>query len=113
MASLYADENFPVPAVLSLRGLGHDVLTAQEAGQSGKAIPDEAVLAFAHAEGRALLTHNRKDFRKLHNRGLSHSGLVVCTTDSDFEGLAHRIDGALATAGDPAGQLIRVTRESK
>ncbi len=33
MAALYADENFDYPVVLELRRLGHDVLTAQEAGQ--------------------------------------------------------------------------------
>ena len=32
---LYADEDFPLPAVVELRRLGHDVLTAQEDGRSG------------------------------------------------------------------------------
>ena len=31
MARLYADENFPQPAVERLRELGHDVQTVQEA----------------------------------------------------------------------------------
>jgi len=30
MARLYADENFPFPAVEELRRLGHDVLTSYE-----------------------------------------------------------------------------------
>ncbi len=58
MARLYADENFPLPAVEALRRLGHDVLTAAEAGQAGQGIADDAVLTFAHALGRAVLTHN-------------------------------------------------------
>src|SRR5713101_5262356 len=33
MARLYADEDVDYPAVVQLRSLGHDVLTAQEAGQ--------------------------------------------------------------------------------
>jgi len=36
MARLYGDENFPYPVVLALRRLGHDVLTAQEAGKAGQ-----------------------------------------------------------------------------
>jgi len=48
MARLYADENFPLPVVECLRLLGHDVLTAFEAGQAEQGIPDPLVLAFAH-----------------------------------------------------------------
>jgi putative acetyltransferase len=45
LARLYADENFPLPAVEGLRRLGHDVLTSREAALAGLAIPDEEVLA--------------------------------------------------------------------
>jgi Domain of unknown function (DUF5615) len=34
MAELYADEDFPFPVVERLRQLGHDVLTALEAGKA-------------------------------------------------------------------------------
>jgi len=47
MARLYANENFPLPAVEELRRLGHDVLTSYESGRAGQAVPDEDVLAFA------------------------------------------------------------------
>jgi len=62
MARLYANENFPLPAVEELRRLGHDVLTSYESGRAGQAIPDEDVLAFAVAEARILITLNRKHF---------------------------------------------------
>ena len=65
MARLYADEDFPYPVVLELRRLGHDVLTVQEAGKAGQ--KDEAVLDEARADGRAVLTHNRRDFIHLHH----------------------------------------------
>jgi hypothetical protein len=110
LARLFADENFPLPAVEALRRLGHDVLTAVEAGQAGQGIAADAVLTLAHALGRAVLTHNRKHFRNLHHAGHAHSGLVLCTEDADFAALGARIDVALAGAGDPVGQLIRVTR---
>ena len=59
MARLYADEDFPLPVVEELRQLGHDVLTSPEAGRDGTPDPDQ--LAFATADGRVLVTHNRKD----------------------------------------------------
>jgi hypothetical protein len=51
MALLFADEDFPIPAVLALRALSHDVLTTQEAGLAGIGIvvctrdPDSDALA--------------------------------------------------------------------
>jgi len=66
MARLYANENFPLPVVESLRQLGHEVLTIQEAGKSGQAMPDREVLAFAASHGMALVTLNRKHFIRLH-----------------------------------------------
>jgi hypothetical protein len=66
MARLYANENFPLPAVEELRRLGHDVLTSYESGRAGQAVPDEDVLAFAVAEARILITLNRKHFVRLH-----------------------------------------------
>ena len=45
MANFYSNENFPIPIVLELRKLGHDILTIQETGKSGIAFPDEEVLA--------------------------------------------------------------------
>jgi predicted nuclease of predicted toxin-antitoxin system len=110
LARLYADENFPIPTVEALRRLGHDVLTIAEAGQAGLGVPDEDVLVFAHAEGRALLTHNRKHFRNLHRAGWPHSGMVLCTEDTDFDSLAARVHQALSQVINVAGQVIRVTR---
>jgi len=56
MARLLADENFPLPVVLALRQLSHDLLTMHEAGMSNQSIDDDAVLAFAHRDDRAVLT---------------------------------------------------------
>jgi hypothetical protein len=40
VASLYSNENFPLPVVRALRNLGHDVITIQERGMGGDAVPD-------------------------------------------------------------------------
>jgi hypothetical protein len=76
MTRLYANENFPLPVVEELRRLGHEVLTTYEAGDAGKSVPDERVLAFATAEGRAFVTINRKHFIHLHNANPDHAGII-------------------------------------
>ncbi len=110
MAALYSNENFPLPAVLELRRRGHDVLTIQETGRADRATPDEAVLAFAAAQGRILITLNRRHFIRLHNVGQPHAGIVVCTFDPDFAALARRIHEALANEVEMGGRLVRVNR---
>lgn len=110
MARVYTNENFPVPVVEELRRLGHDVLTLHETGQGGQAVSDEAVLSFACAEGRVLVTLNRKHFIRLHQERPNHPGMIVCTFDLDFVGQAHRIHAVLASTPPLAGQLIRVNR---
>jgi hypothetical protein len=104
---LYADEDFPLPAVEELRRLGHDVVTAQEDGRT--AMPDPDVLARAHALSRAVLTHNRRHYERLHRQGVAHSGILSATQDRDHLALAGCIDAALA--GLSAGRwCLRVNR---
>lgn len=110
MAQLYANENIPRPVVDALRQLGHDVLTTFESGRAGMAVPDEDVLAFAASTQRILITINRKHFIRLHHLSPSHSGIIVCTFDLDYQGLAQRIHDALATQALMTGQLLRVNR---
>jgi hypothetical protein len=110
MARLYTNENFPLPVAEELRRLGHDVLTVQEAGNGGQAIPDESVLAFAFGQGRALVTINRKHFIRLHRSNPGHAGIIVCTLDLDFIRQAYRIHSALKEQDRLEGQILRVYR---
>lgn len=110
MARLYANENFPFPVVESLRQLGHDVVTIQETGRAGEALPDPEVLLFAIQDRRAVLTLNRRHFMALHLRSSEHFGIIVCTVDSDFAGQASRIDSAIRVHASLECQLIRVNR---
>ena len=111
MVRLYADEGFPTEIVRTLRRLGHDVLTVQEAGREGR--PDEDVLAYATAQGRAVMTRNRKDFVALDRSGIVHAGIVACTEDADWDGQARRVDAAVSANVDLAGKLLRVYKPSK
>lgn len=107
---LYSNENFPLPVVEELRRLGCDVTTVLDTGRAGQAWPDEAVLRYAAAEGRVLLTMNRKDFFRLHREQIPHAGIVACTMDADFPGQAVRIHNALESAGEMRGRVVRVNR---
>ena len=113
MAAIYANENFPRQVVEGLRRRGHDVLTTQEAGNAGRGVPDEEVLAFAVQASRTVLTLNRRDFIRLHREGPDHAGIIVCTQDEDIEGQAERIHDAIVSAGTLSGRLLRVNRPSR
>jgi hypothetical protein len=110
MARLYADENFDYPIVEELRRLGHLVLTAQEAGQGGQKIPDLAVLAYATTAGRAVLTLNHRDFKRLHRQGVQHAGIVSCTRDDDSIALAGRIHAAISAQSGLDNQFVRIIK---
>jgi hypothetical protein len=111
MARLYADEDFPQPVSEELRRLGHDVRTIQEAGRAGQGIDDAEVLADATADQRAVLTHNHRDFKRLHRQVQPHEGIISCTHDPrDHAGLAQRIHDVLTGAPNPVNQFIRIIR---
>jgi hypothetical protein len=110
MARLYANEDFSYPVVQRLRQLGHDILTAHEAGQAGQCITDEAVLAFATAVGRAIVPFTRWHFIRLHSEVSSHVGIIVCTRDDDVLALAARIHQQLQRDLTLQDQLLRINR---
>ena len=110
VAKLYADENFPLPTVIKLRQLGHDLTALVESEEAEQAMPDDEVLNLATSQERILLTLNRRDFIRLHNEGSDHAGIVVCTFDADFVALAERIHEMLEKTPDMSGQLVRVNR---
>ncbi len=112
MSLLYANENFPLPAVLELRRLGHDVLTTQDTGMAGRAMSDEEVLDFAWRGGRAIVTLNRKHFIRLHNQSSSHAGIIVCSYHPDFLLLAKKIHEAIQIHTVLSARLVRINRET-
>lgn len=58
---------------------GHDILTVNQAGLTGKA--DPIALNFARQEGRILLTRNCDDFCNLHAANSSHPGILAVYQD--------------------------------
>jgi len=113
MARLYADENFPLPIVELLRSAGHNVLTTEEAGNSGVGIPDEDVLEFAVRDERAVLTRNWDDFRRLHRAQPDHFGIIICKEDLNIERQATLINEAILNEGNLRNKLLRIIRPPK
>ena len=113
MVKLYSDEDFSFLVVEELRRFGHNVLTAQEAGQGSLGVRDSAVLAFAIAQDRAVLTFNRRHFINLHRKVSSHCGILVCTRDNDVVGLALRIHAAIVSCPNLDNQLLRINLPAK
>lgn len=111
-ARLYSNENFPLPVVEALRALGHDVLTTRDAGNANESIPDDEVLRFALENQRAVITHNQQDFIRLHRLNPEHLGIIVCTDNPDFPGLAAKVHAQLQQMDTLKGQLVRVNRGS-
>ena len=80
--ALYADENVPLRVIEELRRLDHDVLTAFEDGKANQSIRDPDILTRATELGRAIVTLNRLDFKRLHLKMPQHAGIVICTEGS-------------------------------
>jgi hypothetical protein len=79
--SIYTDEHInPLVAVLLRQG-GFDILTTQDADLANKKIPDDEQLRFATSRGRAILTHNTRDFELLARiwaeKGERHCGIIL------------------------------------
>lgn len=80
--------------------------------QARQGITDAAVVAFATAAGRAVVTFNRRHFIRLHTEVSSHAGIIVCTRDDDVAALADRIHHQLQSTSTLQGQLLRINRPS-
>ena len=97
-----------VPLAWTFRALGHDVLTLAVLGLAGRRLPDEEVLATAAGERRAVLTHNRLHFVRLHRRMPQHAGIVISSHARDPIAQAERIEAVLLTLPDLTARLVRV-----
>ncbi len=76
---LYLDECVDHRLAEALRKRGFTVHTALDSGMTE--LSDERQLSFAATHGWMIVTHNAKDFRRLHNamrgHGEGHGGIVI------------------------------------
>lgn len=107
MARLLTDEDVPPVLARALREVGHDVVTVAEAGLASLRTPDSVVLQFAMDNNRAIITRNRRDFRRFHRSQPGHHGLILLSQMPDA--LANRqLTDALSRFLDLEGRLISV-----
>jgi predicted nuclease of predicted toxin-antitoxin system len=74
--SFYLDEHIHRAVADGLRHRGVNVLTVQEAGNSG--LSDREQLSFAMSEGRVMVTMD-SDFLLLASEGVSHAGIAYAS----------------------------------
>lgn len=89
---ILTDETVSKSTISFLRSLGNDVVDVREVGLGGK--PDEEVAAFAQAEERIIVTHDKDFGDLLRLQSMSHRGSVVLrlrdpSPDSTNRALSH------------------------
>ena len=116
---LLLDEMLSDDIARQLRTKGYDVISVV-ADPASVGLPDDQVLAYATAEGRALVTVNIKDFVPLDTRyraaGQSHTGLILVSakTFPQNRGFPSAVTTALVmllsgTAKIQSGQVLFLT----
>ena len=84
---LYFDEDVSVGIVDNLRTRGFDVLSSRDADTLGKSDDDQ--MLYAVSQQRAIVTHNRADFERQHEKflknGLKHYGVIIAKRRKDGE----------------------------
>ena len=78
---IYLDEDVHTRLALLLQSEGFDAITALDAGQAHRRIPDEQQLIYAASAGRAICTYNVKDYSPLAIKwaqtGREHAGIIL------------------------------------
>jgi predicted nuclease of predicted toxin-antitoxin system len=117
---LLLDEMFTDDIAQQLRTKGYDVISVV-ADPALVGLPDDQILAYAIAEGRALVTANIKDFVPLDAQyraaDQSHAGLILVSTKTfpQNRGFPSAVTTALAallsgTAKIQSAQVLFLTR---
>ncbi len=92
LPKLYLNENIALRLVRLLKAFNIESIHTEQAHNKG--VDDEFQLKYAAEKGFILVTHNRRDFRELHNKWMgqnkTHAGILVMGP-SEPERLAKRI----------------------
>lgn len=110
-AYVYLDEDVSVLVANLLEARGFDATTVRDEEMLGKDDPEQ--LAFAVAQSRCIITHNRLHFEELHKEyvttGQNHFGIVVATRRSPYE-ITNRLATLLdtLTADEFKNQLLYI-----
>ena len=99
--SFYFDEDVSIIVARIMRAHGFDVVCAVEAQLRSKS--DEEQLRFAVKEGKVFVTHNIKDFLRLHkdyiDKDLHHHGIILAIRRRNNYDFTKRLLGILQQIG--------------
>lgn len=104
---VYMDECVRIPLAARLRLRGFTVFTARDEGLAG--VSDTEQLAYATRRGWLIVSHNTRDFMRLHRRVRIHTGIALFpSTNLDLQEIraAMLIDWA-ASLPDYRSHLFR------
>lgn len=77
------DEDVSYRVAVGLRTRDINAVSVHEIGRADLEIADEEQLVFAAAQGRVLVTYNRRDYQELdarwRERGKAHFGIIWCS----------------------------------
>jgi hypothetical protein len=115
MVKLLLDEHIWLGLAEALTERGYDVIQFLNTEQPG--VDDEPLLAFAAAEGRAVLTYNVRHFvplvRRWYETGREHAG-VILSTQQPPEKLLKQVERLLASlSADDMKNTCRWLQEFK
>ena len=103
---LLLDEMYPATLAEQLRARGHDVVSTHDADYHHlEGVPDADVFAAAIVDGRALVTENVADFRRLETDALGRDApcpRLIFTTNRQFPRGQAATVGRLVLALDAA-----------
>lgn len=109
--TLFTDEMVYRDLAPALRRQEYDAVSSHEMGRVGQGISDEAQLAYATEQGRAILTRDVEDYIRLdaawRKSGREHAGIIVYTRAHGLSDLLYRMMQHLDTT-DPEAQYNAV-----
>lgn len=91
MLRYYFDEHLSDAIAEQLRTRGVDVVTAKEVGRANRTISDDEQLAFAHANGRVLVTKDR-DYVMLAYSHIPNAGVILLQRDLSIGGFVEYLE---------------------
>jgi hypothetical protein len=112
VAAFFFDNDADMRIARSLRRFGHTITSAAE--QHLSRVSDSELLHYAGRAGLILVTHNERDFTRLHDQEPpTHAGIIAVPQEApeNLDAAASAIDG-LVNAGHPlAGACYRLRSE--
>lgn len=93
--SIFTDEMVSSRLAMALRQRGYDIVSCHEVGRANLRIADQDQLAYATAQGRAILTQNATHFYALDSAwkiaGRTNAGILVYSPNIRFADLLLRL----------------------